>query len=404
MPVYSYNAVTLDGTKKSGTLEADNPQKLAERLRDMDLYVSDYKVKGGSKTLTKSKIKATDLSDMCRQIGTMVGSGVVIVRAVDIIRNRDGIDKNIKGVYDDLYNSLKSGMSLSEAMEDQGSTFPKMLINMIKAGEASGNMDQTLMRMAEHYDKEERLNSQIKSATTYPKILIVIIVAVIIVLFAVVLPTFFETYESMDMELPTVTKIMVGLSNFITKKWFIYIPVVAAIVVGWKVANTNDAFILWKDTTKLRLPKIGPLMKIIYTSRFARTISSLYASGIPLVDCLTIAGGTVGNTYIEGQIVDLVKEVKGGATVSEVIQKVDGFDSKLAATILIGEETGKLDEMLNSTADQFEYESEQATGRLTALIEPVMLVVMAVLVGSVLIGVIVPMYGMYDGIDANAGV
>ena len=123
MPVYSYNAVTLDGKKKSGTLEAENPQKLAERLRDMDLYVSDFKVKGGSKTLTKSKLKATDLSDMCRQIGTMVGSGVVIARAVDIIRSRQGIDKNIKEIYDGLYNSLRQGMSLSEAMADQGNTF-----------------------------------------------------------------------------------------------------------------------------------------------------------------------------------------------------------------------------------------------------------------------------------------
>jgi type IV pilus assembly protein PilC len=404
VPVYSYNAVTLDGKKKSGTLEADNPQKLAERLRDMDLYVSDFKVKGGSKTLTKSKLKATDLSDMCRQIGTMVGSGVVIARAVDIIRSRQGIDKNIKAIYDGLYNSLRQGMSLSEAMADQGNTFPKMLINMIIAGESSGTMDQTLMRMAEHYDKEERLNSQIKSATTYPKILIFIIVAVIIILFAVVLPTFFETYESMDMELPTVTKIMVGLSNFITKKWFIYIPVIVGIFFGWRVLNANPDFVLWKDTTKVHMPKIGPLMRIIYTARFARTIASLYASGIPLVDCLTIAAGTVGNTYIEKQVVDCIKDVKGGASVSEVVRTIDGFDSKLAATILIGEETGKLDEMLLSTADQFEYESEQATGRLTALIEPVMLVVMAVLVGSVLIGVIVPMYGMYDGIDANAGV
>lgn len=404
MPVYSYNAVTLDGTKKSGTLEADNPQRLAERLRDQGLYVSDYKVKGGATTLTKSKLKSTDLSDMCRQIGTMVGSGVVIVRAVDIIRNRDGIDKKIKAVYDGLYNSLKAGLSLSEAMLEQQGTFPPMLVNMIKAGEASGTMDQTLMRMAEHYDKEERLNSQIKSATTYPKILGVIVVAVVIILFSVVLPTFFQTYESMDMELPVITKIMVGLSNFITKKWFIYIPVVVAVVAAWKLANKNADFVLKKHELMLHLPKIGPLLKIIYTARFCRTISSLYASGIPLVDCLTIAGGTVGNTYIEKQLVDLVKEVKGGATVSEVINKVEGFDSKLSATILIGEETGKLDEMLNSTADSFDYESEQATGRLTALIEPVMLVVMAVVVGSVLIGVIIPMYGMYDGIDATAGI
>jgi len=401
VPIYQYNAVTLDGTKKSGTLEADSPQKLTERLRDQGLYVSDYRIKGGAKTQTQSKLSAVELTDFCRQVGTMVGSGVVIVRSIDIIRNRDGIDKKIKPVYDNLYNSLKAGLSLSEAMEEQGRTFPRMLVNMIKAGEASGTMDQTLMRMSEHYDKEERLNSRVKSALNYPKILGVIIVAVIIILFTFVLPQFFEMYEGMGEELPTITKIMVGISKFLTKKWFIYVPVIIGLIVGWKILNQNAEFVLRKDALILRIPKIGPLMRIIYTARFSRTISSLYASGIPLVESLSIAAGTVGNTYIEKQVIELVKEVKGGATVSEVITKVDGFDSKLAATILIGEETGKLDEMLLSTADSFDYESDQATGRLTAIIEPVMLVVMACLVGMVMIGVMVPMYGMYDTIGAS---
>ena len=399
MATYTYNAVTLDGVKKSGTMDADNPQKLAERLRDQGLYISDYKVKGGAAAVTKSKLKTDALADMCRQIGTMVSSGVVIVRAVDIIRNRDGIDKKSKVVYDALYNSLKSGLSLSEAMEEQQGVFPKMLINMIRAGEASGTMDQTLMRMAEHYEKEMRLNSQISSALTYPKILIAVVVLVVIVLFTFVLPSFFDMYEGQD--LPTITKIMVGLSNFFTTKWYIYVPVIIAAVFGWKAANKNAAFVLWKDTLMLKMPKIGPLMRIIYTARFSRTIASLYASGIPLVDCLGTAAGTIGNTYIEKQVVELIKEVKGGATVSEVINKVDGFDSKLSATILIGEETGKLDEMLNATADSFDYESEQATGRLTALIEPVMLVVMAAVVGSVLVGVMLPIYGMYDSVGTD---
>jgi type IV pilus assembly protein PilC len=255
--------------------------------------------------------------------------------------------------------------------------------------------------MSEHYDKEERLNSRVKSALNYPKILGVIIVAVIIILFTFVLPQFFEMYEGMGEELPTITKIMVGISKFLTKKWFIYVPVIIGLIVGWKILNQNAEFVLRKDALILRIPKIGPLMRIIYTARFSRTISSLYASGIPLVESLSIAAGTVGNTYIEKQVIELVKEVKGGATVSEVITKVDGFDSKLAATILIGEETGKLDEMLLSTADSFDYESDQATGRLTAIIEPVMLVVMACLVGMVMIGVMVPMYGMYDTIGAS---
>jgi len=400
VPVYQYNAVTIDGTKKSGTMEAENPQRLSEKLKEQNLYVSNYKEKSSGSFTKSKKLKSMELADFCRQVGTMVGSGVVIVRAVNIIMNRDGLDKKIKDIYSALYGDLKQGLSLSEAMEEQNGTFPPMLINMIKSGEASGNMDKTLMKMAEHYEKEERLNSKIKSALTYPMILGVITVAVIIILFVFVLPQFFDLFNSYGADLPALTAAMVAISNFLTKKWYIYVPIIVAIVFGIRVLKKSPEFNLKLDEFKLKMPKIGPLLKIIYTARFSRTISSLYASGIPLVDCLVIAKGTIGNEYIAGQIDDLVKEVKGGATVSEVIAKVDGFDSKLSATILIGEETGKLDEMLDSTADAFDYESDQASGRLTALIEPVMLVVMAITVGVVIISVIQPIYGMYDTIGA----
>lgn len=398
MPVYQYNAVTLDGTKKSGVMEADNPERLTERLREQNLYISDYKEKSAGAAIKSKRLKPMELADFCRQVGTMVGSGVVIVRAVNIIMNRDGLDKKIKGVYQGLYGDLKQGLALSEAMEEQKGTFPPMLINMIKSGEASGTMDKTLMKMAEHYEKEERLNSKIKSALTYPMILGIITLLVIIILFVFVLPQFFDMFDNYGQELPLMTKVMVAISNFLTGKWYIYVPVLACAFIVIKALKKSPEFQLGLDKFKLTMPKIGPLLKIIYTARFARTISSLYASGIPLVDCLVIAKGTIGNEYISNQIDDLVKEVKSGATVSEVISKVEGFDSKLAATILIGEETGKLDEMLDSTADAFDYESEQASGRLTALIEPVMLVVMAVTVGIVIISVIQPIYGMYDTI------
>lgn len=398
MPVYQYNAVTLDGAKKSGTMEAESPERLTEKLREQNLYVSDFKEKSSGSVAKSKKLKPMELADMCRQLGTMVGSGVVIVRAVNIIMNRQGLDPKLKEAFGALHGDLKQGYSLSEAMEAQNGAFPQMLINMIKAGEASGTMDQTLMKMAEHYEKEERLNSKIKSAMNYPKILGFITIIVIIILFVFVLPQFFDLFESQGAELPMMTQLMVNFSNFLTQKWYIYVPIIAVLVLGFNILKKEPGFILAWDKFKVNMPKIGPLMKIIYTARFARTISSLYASGIPLVDCLVIAKGTIGNVYISDQIEDLVREVKGGATVSEVIAKVDGFDSKLSATILIGEETGKLDDMLNSTADAFDYEADEATGRLTAYIEPVMLVIMAVTVGAVVISVIQPIYGMYDTI------
>lgn len=399
MPIYQYNAVTLSGEKKRGTMDVDDVQRLNEKLREQNLYLVDYKINVDSKAKGK-RLKPMELSDFCRQIGTMLSSGVVLIRAVKIIMDRD-MDPKLKAVYSNLYQSLKQGLSISEAMEEQRGVFPPMLINMYRAGEASGSIDVTSMKMAEHYEKEARLNSKIKSAMTYPIILLVITTIVIFVLFTFVLPTFAELFQD---DMPPATKIMFAISDFMRSKWILVVTFVVGLVVLFRALKTLPNFVIALDRVKLRIPKIGNLLKTIYTARFSRTLSSLYASGISLVEALTISKGTIGNEYISSQFDNLVKEVRNGMTVSEAISQVDGFDPKLASTILIGEETGRLDEMLESTADSFDYESEQATGRMTALIEPVMLVIMAGVVGFVMISVMLPISQMYGDIgDMGAG-
>ncbi|MEG1244053.1 MAG: type II secretion system F family protein, partial [Oscillospiraceae bacterium] len=220
-------------------------------------------------------------------------------------------------------------------------------------------------------------------------------------LFTVVLPKFGEMFKE---NIPPMTKLMFNISAFMQSYWYIVLIVIAGIIFGVKILKMQPNIRIALDKFKLKIPKLGKLWKIIYTARFARTLSSLYASGISLVEALIIAKGTIGNEYISSQFDNLVKEVRNGMTVSEAIAQVDGFDPKLSSTILIGEETGKLDEMLESTAESFDYEAEQASGRMTALIEPVMLVVMAVIVGTVMISVIQPIYGMYDNIGGMSGV
>lgn len=394
MPIYQYNAVTIDGQKRHGSMDVDDLQRLSEKLRDKDLYLVNHRLNSKAKARGK-KLKPMELSDFCRQIGTMLSSGVVLIKAVKIIMERD-MDSKIKAVYNKLYQALKQGMALSEAMEQQGNAFPLMLINMYKAGEISGTIDITSMKMADYYEKEQRLNSKIKSALTYPIILAFITVGVILVLFTIVLPIFGDMFTD---NMPAITRFMFGVSDFLKTKWYILLLVIALIVILIKMLRSNSRTKIAIDKFKLRIPKIGKLLKIIYTARFARTLSSLYASGVSLVESLSIAKSTIGNEYLTSQFDTLVKEVRQGLTVSDAIKKVDGFDGKLASTIKIGEETGKLDEMLDSTADSFDYESEQATGRMTAFIEPIMLIIMAVIVGTVMISVMLPIYGMYEGIS-----
>jgi type IV pilus assembly protein PilC len=254
--------------------------------------------------------------------------------------------------------------------------------------------------MADQFDKQHRLDGKIKSATTYPIILVVLIVLVMIVIFTFVLPTFFEMFE--DMVLPLPTRVVMAISHFLTAN---FIPLIIGVVVAvaailwfFRQPGPRRAF----DQFKLKIPKIGGLLRIIYTSRFARTLSSLYVSGIPMIQSLNICKGTIGNKYIESQFDMVIGDLGNGRTLSQALSKVDGFDKKLNSTIMIGEESGRLEQMLESVADQFDYDSEMASQRLVTMLEPILIVVMAVIVAFVMISVMMPIYQMYSSVGAEA--
>ncbi|MDR0817100.1 MAG: type II secretion system F family protein [Clostridiales Family XIII bacterium] len=397
MPVYKYSAVAIDGSKKNGRVEAANETQLSSILSNEGLFL--LRSSTSEKTTRTTKLKTPEIADFCRQLAAMLSSGITLIRAMMIIAGRD-TKPNIKKVYDAVISDLQRGSTLSEAMTHQGRAFPELLINMMKAGESSGRMDITATKMAEQFDKQHRLDGKIKSATTYPIILVVLIVLVMIVIFTFVLPTFFEMFEGMELPLPT--RIVLAISQFLTGN---FVPLIVGTVIV-------IAFVLWFfrqpaprrafDKFKLKIPKIGGLLRIIYTSRFARTLSSLYVSGIPMIQALNICKGTIGNKYIESQFDMVIGDLGNGRTLSQALVKVDGFDKKLNSTIMIGEESGRLEQMLESVADQFDYDSEMASQRLVTMLEPILIVVMAVIVAFVMISVMMPIYQMYSNVGADA--
>jgi type IV pilus assembly protein PilC len=233
---------------------------------------------------------------------------------------------------------------------------------------------------------------------TYPKILCFLIVAVVAVIMGYVIPQFESLFSQMD-SLPVSTQILLAISNFVKSKWYIIIFIVVVAVMLFKVLFAIPQVRMAKDKVVLHVPVAGKLLKIIYTARFARTLSSLYSAGISIINCLNIAKNTIGNAYIESQFETVIAEVRAGGNLSEAIDKVDGFTKKLSSSIMVGEETGALDTMLVSIADQMEYDSELALGKLVAYLEPVMIVVMAVIVGFIMISVIQPIYGSYQTIS-----
>lgn len=396
MPNYKYIATGADGKTYKGNANAPDETALYNSLRDEGKYITqsfESAKKKGNK-----RLKLPVVVDFCRQIGTLLGAGVSLVRALNIIANEESIKPKTKLVYEGLLRSIRQGISISEAMDLQAPAFPELLVNMFRSAEATGNIDKTAARMALHYEKEHRTNSRIRNAMVYPVILLVMMVVIVIFIVGYILPQFSEMFATMG-ELPWMTQVVIALSDAVTGYWHIMLLVAVfiafAIRMLLKMPSVRHGF----DKMKLKMPIIGKLLRTIYTARFARTLSSLYGSGVPIINSISTASRTVGNMYIERQFQESVQLIQQGGTLADSLRGIDGFENKLTSSIYVGEETGNLDEMLDVTADSYDFYSEQAINRMVALLEPVMLIIMGVLVGFIMIAVMTPIINSYSGIE-----
>lgn len=396
MANYRYKAQDSEGKIVNGQSNAANENELHEKLKADGLMLLDAKELVATKRHLK-RLKFDRLSDFSRNLSKLLGAGVTLVRALKIISDDESIPVKEREIYADVLRLVRTGMPLSDALEEEGDTFPPLFVNMIRSAESTGNLDATAANMAEYYSKEYKISQKISSTMTYPKILSVLIVLVVIVIMGFVLPQFEDLFAQMG-TLPLATRILMAISDFVAHRWYILIFGAILLFIAYKVLFSIPAVKYRIDWLEIHLPKIGKLRKIIYTARFARTLSSLYAAGIPIITCLQIAKTTIGNTYIEGQFDDMIAKVKAGETLSAGIDSIDGFVKKLTSSVGVGEETGELDSMLVSIADQMDYDSEIATEKLVSMLEPMMIVVMAVVVGFIMIAIIQPIYGSYQSI------
>lgn len=396
IPKYKYTALGNDNQKHKGVMEARSEADLRNRLRQMSLVpvrISEIDEKQGV-----YRLKPNEVAEFSRQLGNMLGSGITVVRALDILLQRD-VKPKTGQIYSKLYRDLQQGMTLSEAMRLQSGAFPELLVNMYASGEASGQLEQVCSKMAVQYEKEHRLNGKVKSAMTYPLILLIATILVVMLVFTIILPQFFSIF--VGMELPGITKAVIAISKFLQTGWYYVIIAMLLIIAVFRMLMQIDNIRFHVDRIILRILKVGKLLKIIYTARFSRTLASLYVSGVPMLTALDISSTIIGNLFIARQFGEVMRLVRNGRSLSESLAGVDGFDNKLPMTILIGEETGRLDAMLESVADTFEYEAEIATERLVRLIEPVMIVVMAGVVGFIMLAVMLPIFALNEGIQSG---
>ena len=394
MPRYNYTAVNLENKKVTSEVDAKNDDDFRLVMRKMNLVPLKYSVIAAQSS--RMRLKSNDVAEFCRQLASMFSSGIPAARAMEIMM--DGCPRpKLKILYENLHSDLTKGITMSEAMRKHGNTFPELLMNMFASGEESGQFEKVAVNMSTHYEKEHRLNGKVKSAMRYPMILGVATVIVVLIVFIGVLPTFFDTLKAFG-ELPVFTQIIMSFTDFLVDNWIYLIIGLVAFVAGIKFLLTVYTVRLRFDQFKLKFPAIAKPLSIIYTARFSRTLASLYSSGVPMIRALEITGTILNNKYIESQFPEFIKQVKSGELLSTSIGSIQGFDRKLSSTIQIGEESGRLDSMLDSSAEMFEYDAEQATESIVALMEPIMLVVIAAVILVVILAVMMPMASMYESL------
>ncbi|OGO77571.1 MAG: type II secretion system protein F [Clostridiales bacterium GWB2_37_7] len=401
MARYKYKAITAEGKTLEGFYEANSKDEVLVMLRQNQFFpinvIEDKLNKDIDFSVYFSKVKIKDIAIFCRQFHTMLQAGVSLISCLDILRLQTE-RKTFKTAINKLYEKVQQGLTLSEAMHRHSDVFPELLINMVMAGEASGNLDVILNRMAVHYEKETKIINKVKGAMVYPIVLAIVAFAVVIFLLVFVLPTFTGLFESSGAELPTPTKILLALSGFLINYWYIAIVMNIAFIFLIVFLLKLPKFKYYFDGLKFKIPIIKGINQKVITSRLSRTLATLLSSGLPLLQVLDIASKIVNNRVIEDGLDKAKEDVKRGILLSVPIKRMNLFPPMFISMLTIGEESGSIDEILDKTANYYDDEAEAALEAMTKLVEPLMLVVMAVVIGSIVGAIILPMFDMLNSV------
>ena len=393
---FQYTAKTAEGKTVRGTACAQDRSALSRLLHDRGLYLlraKEHTGKGGA-------LKSALLAEFCRQLSGFVSSGVGLVRGLEIMEQEEGLDEAGRNLCAVLVSQVRCGVPLSRAMEEQ-MVFPPLILGMVRAGEATGTLDRNLERLYIHYEKQHEMEQEVRSALSYPVFLCLLALGAVISIFAFILPSFQDLFLEME-DLPLLTRILMAASDYLVECWYIppicLLGAVAAVRLLWAVPDIRLRLDMWK----LRLPLFGGLYQSLYTARFARSLASLYGCGMPILQGLEIARDTIGNVYLQMQFGRVFNMVGNGTALSGALGAVDGFRAKLVSAIQAGEQSGQVDSMLEGIAAAMEFDARQSAKRMLSILEPVLVLVMAVLVGVIVIGVMVPLTDSYGAIQQSA--
>lgn len=400
METYSYKAVAADGKEKKGSIDSDSREAAIKKLKDNGLVPINVKVqsvldKDIKLSVFKKKITPREMSVFCRQFASILKAGVSVISALEMLGEQTE-NKELKASIKKLQSGVEKGSTLSEAMKLEKSVYPELLINMVAAGEASGSLEAAIERMAVQFEKEARLKALVKKAMMYPIVLFVVAIGVMLLMLVYVIPQFNYMFEEIGSELPAYTKVILAVSDFIRKYWYIIIGVIAAVIAAYKYYKKTDRGRRRIDEIKMKLPVFGVLATKTACARFSRTMATLLQSGMSMMDALDIVGETMDNVLFKEGLKKSKNGVALGFNLSAQLAMSGLFPPMVIHMTNIGESTGNLEEMLTNVADYYDEEVEAATQQITALMEPIIIVVMAVIVAILVLSIYGPISQLYS--------
>ena len=402
MPGYTYIAVDQKSKEKRGKMEAENRDEVSQQLKKDGLFPVEIKEQGVlNKDLDFSigkKVKPRDLSVFCRQFVSITQAGVPMKEALQMMTEQTE-NKWLKRATADVLLNVEKGNTLADSMAAIPDVFPPMLVNMVHAGESSGSLEMSFDRMATHFEKEAKLKATIHKATIYPIILIFAVVGVVAVMLLYVIPIFIDMFADLDIEMPALTMGVMNLSKWTASHWYLILAVVVAVAVAYRVIYNTEQGRLKIDYIKMKMPLFGKLTVKSNCAQFARTMSTLMAAGISTTECLETVSKIVTNIHYKNAMMKAREEVMKGIPLSEPLAASEVFPPMVYHMTGIGEETGNMEEMLNKLADYYDEEVEITTQSVLAAMEPLIIVFMALIVGTLVIAVIMPIATMYNGLD-----
>ncbi|MBQ7707354.1 MAG: type II secretion system F family protein [Lachnospiraceae bacterium] len=398
MAQYICKVMDKNGKNKSLTVEAAGEDKAREKLKSEGYVIQEVKEKGTKGAKKGKKVKDKDLAVFCKQFVSVLNAGVTVITALEMMADQTD-NKSLQQGLRDAQNYVQKGGTLADGFKLNPKVFPPILINMTAAGELSGNLETAFERLTTHFEKNNRLKSKVKGAMTYPIIILLVVLAVVVLLLIKVIPQFADMFADMGAELPGPTQMLVNLSNFMVHKWYIVVGIVVAIIAALKGFGKTEVGSDVYAKMAIKAPLFGNLTIKSAAASFARTLSTLMASGIPLLDAIEQVAKMQNNKIIREGLLDAKTQVAKGLPLSKPIRDMGLFPAMLPQMIKIGEETGNIEDMMDKVAEYYEMEVEDATDALTAAMEPMVIVLMAVVVGGIVLAIYSPMLKMYDAVD-----